>query len=233
MKMTRCCFLITPTTKSNQVQRVIIVLQNPDGHNSFHERCMIPRLSTISESTVMSRAAYGIAGKTTKITLPGRHGDDQIRVARLIWETILRGTVVYAQSEALALALEPIPIRFLERSAPLKARIELADLYDGLKAGQWLIVSGERRDIYRRHRRAGDRVGDARRHTANRAPPDLTITPTACSPSPMICGIPTNARQSSSMATSCRPRTAKLAARCWAAVMAASRFNALRCAKRR
>src|SRR5258708_35768465 len=53
----------------------------------------------------------------------------------------IRGTVVYAQPEELVLAEEPLD-NDIEGD-----KIELAQLYDGLEAGRWIIVSGERTDI--------------------------------------------------------------------------------------
>jgi len=55
--------------------------------------------------------------------------------------TVLRTTVVYAQTEELDLAEEPIDTD-VEGN-----KLELAQLYDGLEAGRWVIVSGERTDI--------------------------------------------------------------------------------------
>jgi len=54
---------------------------------------------------------------------------------------VLRGTVVYTQSEQLGLAEEP-----LDRDVQGDS-IELDGLYDGLEPGRWVIVSGERTDI--------------------------------------------------------------------------------------
>jgi hypothetical protein len=55
--------------------------------------------------------------------------------------TVLRGTVVYAQTEQLDLAEEP-----LDRDVSGKT-IELDGLFDGLESGRWIIVSGERTNI--------------------------------------------------------------------------------------
>lgn len=82
-----------------------------------------------------ARAGYGIAGKTTRLDLDApwlAAGDDF---------ATLRGAAVYAQSERLELAEEPIP------EDVAGGAIELARLYDGLTSGRWLIVSGERTDI--------------------------------------------------------------------------------------
>ena len=101
-----------------------------------------------------SRAQYGLTGKTTRIELalpsdPTRDVEwitadlDKIQLSDDDFEAIRR-TVVYAQSEELTLAEEPID-PLLE---PVEGHeIELADLYDGLEIGRWLIVSGERADL--------------------------------------------------------------------------------------
>jgi hypothetical protein len=54
---------------------------------------------------------------------------------------LLRGTVIYAQSEKLDLTDEPLDTDVEKRT------IELDGLYDGLESGRWIIVSGERTDI--------------------------------------------------------------------------------------
>jgi hypothetical protein len=54
---------------------------------------------------------------------------------------VLRQTVVYAQSEPLALAEEPLD------AGVDGATIDLANVYDGLEPGRWIIVSGARTDI--------------------------------------------------------------------------------------
>ena len=99
----------------------------------------------------LSRAEYGISGKTTRIML-GAPGDP---TATLDWISLpgnnssephvdfqaIRKTTVFAQSEKLELAEEPI---FDLVSGD---QIELDGLYDGLETGRWLIVSGERSDV--------------------------------------------------------------------------------------
>jgi hypothetical protein len=54
---------------------------------------------------------------------------------------VLRGTVVYTQTEPLDLAEEPLDTDVEDDT------IELADLYDGIEPGHWIIVSGNRTDI--------------------------------------------------------------------------------------
>ncbi|MEK9141343.1 MAG: putative baseplate assembly protein [Nitrospirota bacterium] len=85
----------------------------------------------------LSRTAYGISGKTTKITLNKNEqwwdpGADILPI---------RTTTVYAQSEALTLAEAPITQPVCGGDKDL---IELDGFYEGLEAGRWVIVSGER-----------------------------------------------------------------------------------------
>ncbi len=94
--------------------------------------------------TVSMATPSGYAGKSTQLTLNPAWLSDLMdpRLTRAIDSTdLLRGTVVYAQTEPLDLAEEPLDTD-VEGDA-----IELADLYDGLESGRWIIVSGERTDI--------------------------------------------------------------------------------------
>jgi hypothetical protein len=103
------------------------------------------------------RAVYGMSGKTTRIELgsPATAGEPPVWIEdlRKIPDDSLpvendfnaiRTTLVYAQSELLTLAEEPID--------PLvedicQDSIELDSLYEGLQVGRWLIITGERTDI--------------------------------------------------------------------------------------
>jgi hypothetical protein len=58
---------------------------------------------------------------------------------------LLRGTRVYAQSEELAVADEPLTEPLCNGDEDHE--IELDALYDGLKPGRWVAVSGERSDV--------------------------------------------------------------------------------------
>jgi hypothetical protein len=86
----------------------------------------------------VSRADYGMAARVTRLTL------DQM------WVNFtgnpkdianLRLVTVWAQPELLDLAEEPLDTDVEGNT------IELAQLYDGLESGRWVIVSGERTDI--------------------------------------------------------------------------------------
>lgn len=95
-----------------------------------------PIIGQVVKTQTVSKAEYGLTGKVTQLTLD-RPWLEQTDVVL----SVLRGTTVYAQSESLALAEEPI------EESIRGDRIELAALYGGLEAGQWLIVAGERIDI--------------------------------------------------------------------------------------
>lgn len=85
-----------------------------------------------------SLAAYGLSGKTVKVTLP--KGSEWLGANDSSFGPV-RTTRVFAGSEPLTLVEVPIT-EYLEG-----AEIELSDLYEELDPGRWLIVSGERRDI--------------------------------------------------------------------------------------
>jgi len=84
-----------------------------------------------------SLAAYGLSGKSVLINL------DKPWFQNVDTEpfTTVRTTQVYAHSEKLELAEEPV------RDDVGGAEIELGALYGGLEAGRWLIITGERTDI--------------------------------------------------------------------------------------
>ncbi|MGH7455777.1 MAG: putative baseplate assembly protein, partial [bacterium] len=113
-----------------------------------------------------TRARYGSHGKSTRIEL----GNPSNPAATLEWITAdldtiavedptsntnnyfqaIRGAVVYAQSERLELAEEPMTESIGAQSEDEitdPRRIELDAVYDGLESGRWLMVSGERNDI--------------------------------------------------------------------------------------
>jgi hypothetical protein len=101
----------------------------------------------------VARSDYGMSSKTSRIIL----GDTNDPRSAYSWmgadpskphSTALganfwaiRQTAVYAQSEELTLADAPIEDDISDSS------IELDDLYDGLKPGRWMIVSGNRSDV--------------------------------------------------------------------------------------
>ena len=95
-------------------------------------------------SSPASRGEYGLTSKTTRIELDEKwikYDTGRLRTSDDAEFQIIRKTVVYAQSEELKLADEPID------DDVYGDRIELGALYDGLRPGRWIIVSGERTDI--------------------------------------------------------------------------------------
>lgn len=100
-----------------------------------------PHIETIRSAQAVSRADYGISGKVTRLTLEHDWLTNSDRLLR-----VLRGTQVFAQSEELPLAEEPLtdPVCMPDAANDW---IELDGLYSDLKAGRWLMVSGERADL--------------------------------------------------------------------------------------
>jgi hypothetical protein len=93
----------------------------------------------------------GFAAKVTLLTLKPQwladveeqdNDDDTNNVSKIIDATsVLRDTIVYAQSEPLALAEEPLDADVGGDT------VDLHEVLDGLEAGRWLIVSGQRTDV--------------------------------------------------------------------------------------
>lgn len=83
-------------------------------------------------------AAYGISGKTTRLSLDNDWFSANPSFA------VVRNTRVYLQSEALELAEEPLVAPVCGGAEDL---IELDGYYENLQAGRWVMVSGERADV--------------------------------------------------------------------------------------
>jgi hypothetical protein len=107
----------------------------------------------VSSVQTVSRTAYGLSGKTTKINFREKWwaaesadtGDK-----KRAYMAALRGAIVYGGSEKLELAEEPIaatvpPADVSNEDA--KREIELEGVYNELTSGRWVIFSGERADI--------------------------------------------------------------------------------------
>jgi hypothetical protein len=92
-----------------------------------------PLICSVDKVQTISKAGYG---RVTELTLktPWLEANDRSL-------SVFRGTTIYAQSEPLELAEEPITQEIAGNE------IRLGSLYGGLEAGRWLIVSGERTDI--------------------------------------------------------------------------------------
>jgi hypothetical protein len=98
-----------------------------------------PIYRKVLEVRTVSRAEYGISAKVTQLTLDAEWCQDAIEHKSDF--SFVRSVTVYAQSEILPPADEPITE---DVSA---GTLELGELYDGLEPGRWVIVSGERTDI--------------------------------------------------------------------------------------
>jgi uncharacterized phage protein gp47/JayE len=93
----------------------------------------------------VSMTTAGFSAKVTQLTVDppwlSDVTDAEQRRQLVNQPQVLRGTVVHAQTEKLELAEEPLDAD-LDGDA-----IELDRVYDGLEAGRWIIVSGDRTDI--------------------------------------------------------------------------------------
>ncbi|MFE5854714.1 putative baseplate assembly protein [Streptomyces sp. NPDC056500] len=108
-----------------------VVIERPGAVPSLQK--LITRVET---ARVISQADFGITGKVTELTLADAWlGPEDTQLSQI------RKTTVYAGGEPLTIATEPIPDEVAGDT------IELAELYDGLEPGRWVIVAGERTDI--------------------------------------------------------------------------------------
>lgn len=102
---------------------------------------VLARVVTVQDRAL---AAFGLTGKVTRLGLdedwlvfdPDAEDFDDFDV--------IRGTQVFAAPEELALAEREIdPLR----QAVCGGELELDGLFDGLEAGRWIVVAGERTDV--------------------------------------------------------------------------------------
>jgi predicted phage baseplate assembly protein len=96
------------------------------------DRVVIAQALEVSEA---SRADYGMSAKGTRIRL----SKDWLAGDELF--SVIRGTIVHAAAYGLPLAGAPI------QDPVCGDHIELDRLLEGLEAGRWLLVSGERTDV--------------------------------------------------------------------------------------
>lgn len=117
-----------------------VVLERPSPLPPSLSPLVIKKVSNASEGT---RADYGITAKGTQLLLNDPLNDPWIAPNNDDF-SVIRRTSVFAQSELLELAEEPLdPVA----EHLCGTRIELANLVSGLEPGRWMIVSGERTDI--------------------------------------------------------------------------------------
>lgn len=122
---------------------------------------LLARAGLVQEK--LARASYGISGQTTRIAL--RDPDNRFSREWFTYEPpkpeaprlasgaalttppepfhLIRRLVVYAGSEELPLAMEPMD----EPICGGDQLIEVDGLYSGLETGRWVVVSGERADV--------------------------------------------------------------------------------------
>jgi hypothetical protein len=110
----------------------------PEG---FTSKLTIHSAESVGAATM---AALGVSTKVTFVGVSIPWMSEAPQLATLASEStpLLRQTRVFAQSELLELAEAPL-------TAPIcQAEIELDDYYDGLEAGRWVIVQGERAEVF-------------------------------------------------------------------------------------
>jgi hypothetical protein len=152
-----------------------IVLERP-GSAGLSRRLVISHAGQVTHA---SRSEYGISAKATQIALAKPEEDQWIDPATDTF-AVIRGTNVFAQSEKLLLAEEPI------KTPVCGGDLELQSLYDGLESGRWLIVSGERADIAPDQ----DEIGNANSAEAEDAnTPTLQIKGVPASELVMLAGV--------------------------------------------
>jgi uncharacterized phage protein gp47/JayE len=109
------------------------------------ERPDVTKIIKVLSARVRPRTAYGISGRTTDLHLASDWWSPTTGLSTSTGPAdqfdVIRGTIVHAQSELLPLAEEPI------ESEVCGDTIELGALYDGLLAGRWVAISGERTDV--------------------------------------------------------------------------------------
>lgn len=114
----------------------------------------VTRLARIASTQTVGRSEYATNSRVTRLDLVNAETPDAKRPFQVVdpnadnehnHETAfggIRKTVYTVQSEAVALAAEPI-----ENIDVAGKQIELDTLLDGIDVGRWIIVQGERTDI--------------------------------------------------------------------------------------
>jgi predicted phage baseplate assembly protein len=131
-----------------------VVIQPPDTEAQDNQPQMVaPMVAQVASARTVPRTDYGISGKTTQLILADTSGDG---TGGWTVTTVdeLRGTQVYAQSEALPLAELVLTDDVGDVAASSAGivgdgatRLTLNTAVDGLKAGRWVIVQGQRTDV--------------------------------------------------------------------------------------
>lgn len=113
-----------------------VMIQLPAGERRFLK---------ITEVQTTQRMAYGFSGKTTQLKFSESWWP---KTGKKFSMDTLRGTLVYGQGEELTLVDEPIEDEVKVTNDSMDAGIELAGIYGELASGRWIILSGERTDIF-------------------------------------------------------------------------------------
>ncbi|HWQ69277.1 MAG TPA: putative baseplate assembly protein [Patescibacteria group bacterium] len=132
-----------------------LIIDRPTFEDSEDLNVSFGRSVTIHEvqnNQIVTMAAQGVPSKISQLTidepwlkkLEQEEETKGINVRSLLAfsTTLLRNTIIYAQSEELGLAEEPIGEIVCGGTDQL---IELDGFYEGLESGRWVIVSGERK----------------------------------------------------------------------------------------
>jgi hypothetical protein len=124
----------------------IVAIDRPllDGNsNPTGERALSFHVVT-GKQTAMMNAGDGFMGNITFLTLdpPWLDGQSAADIREIVNSNpALTDTVVYAQAEALAITEEPLDTDVAGDT------ISLDGVYDGLEAGRWMILTGNRTDV--------------------------------------------------------------------------------------
>jgi predicted phage baseplate assembly protein len=115
-----------------------VLIQTPSGVLTTRQ------VQKVAEAQSVQRTAYGISGKTTRLTLDHdwRHRHSGENIAEN-----LRQTLVFGQSEQLTLVDEPITTSIQVTKDNRDEGIVLDGLYNEFPSGRWVVLSGERDDI--------------------------------------------------------------------------------------
>ncbi len=102
-----------------------------------------PTVFPVTKAVVRSRTAYGVTAPTTELTIEGDWWGEAIQANETFF-TKLRGTVVYAQSEPLILALAPDETPLTAGDLSIELEIDPGSAAALAASGRRLVVAGER-----------------------------------------------------------------------------------------
>ncbi len=106
----------------------------------------VQQVRQVLSTNTSPRTSYGLSGPTTRLKLDKTWRQT---AGRPLISEGLRGTLVHGQSEELTLAEETITesVQLTIEDLAAGNGIALAELYNELTTGRWIILSGERADI--------------------------------------------------------------------------------------